>query len=409
MKHDGWVNFAQFSADGQRVVTASRDKTARVWDAATGKAISEPMKHDDEVNSAQFSADGQRVVTASKDKTARVWDAATGKAISEPMKHDDEVNSAQFSADGQRVVTASKDKTARVWDIPTIARNDSADDTNLLADLAEATGGLALQAFGQTELLAALTPDQVKATRDKIAVKFSGPPSKLTPLQRFLKWSVSDPRRRTISPFSKITVPEWIENRVTDGTLNGLRAAVQLDPENARLAAHFGRRLADFALETETNPDEARRAKADADFQTRRALKLASDNDEVKKLRAKVAERCSCQSNFVKCFISSPATMPKIGSVYRLRLRGRGWYTTKRTSDKRRTIVRLLLRKRPVVQQHAVAYLFRGEHVAKLCCLVLLQMSAVCFCGFLVPNPILCTEFLYRIPYRRPIMLSCST
>ena len=65
-------------ADGQRVVTSSSDNTARVWDAATGKALSEPMKHDDEVNSAQFSADGQRVVTASEDGTARVWYAATG-------------------------------------------------------------------------------------------------------------------------------------------------------------------------------------------------------------------------------------------------------------------------------------------------------------------------------------------
>jgi WD domain, G-beta repeat len=134
------------------------------------------------------------------------------------MKHDDEVFSAQFSSDGQRVVTASGDHTARVWDIPTITRKDSTDDANLLADLAEATGGLTLQAFGQTEILTTLTPEQARATRDKIAVKFSGPPSKLTPLQRFLKWSVSDPRHRTISPLSKITVPECIENRVTDGT-----------------------------------------------------------------------------------------------------------------------------------------------------------------------------------------------
>ena len=33
MRHDGEVRSAQFSADRQRVVTASRDKTARVWDA----------------------------------------------------------------------------------------------------------------------------------------------------------------------------------------------------------------------------------------------------------------------------------------------------------------------------------------------------------------------------------------
>ena len=83
--------------------------TQESWPVVTGA-----MKHDDAVNSAQFSADGQRVVTASRDKTARVWDAATGKALGEPMKHDGEVYSAQFSADGQRVVTASWDETARV-------------------------------------------------------------------------------------------------------------------------------------------------------------------------------------------------------------------------------------------------------------------------------------------------------
>ena len=83
------VNSAQFSPDGQRVVTASEDKTARLWDAASGKPIGEPMKHESSVNSAQFSPDGQRVVTASGDKTARLWDAASGKPIGEPMKHED--------------------------------------------------------------------------------------------------------------------------------------------------------------------------------------------------------------------------------------------------------------------------------------------------------------------------------
>ena len=73
------------------MVTASADKTARVWDAATGKAIGGAMKHEDDVFKAQFSPDGKRVVTASEDKTARLWDAATGRAIGEPMKHEDYV------------------------------------------------------------------------------------------------------------------------------------------------------------------------------------------------------------------------------------------------------------------------------------------------------------------------------
>ena len=65
-------------------MTASGDKTARLWDAASGKPIGEPMKHEDGVGSAQFSPDGQRVVTASKDKTARLWDAASGKQLASP-------------------------------------------------------------------------------------------------------------------------------------------------------------------------------------------------------------------------------------------------------------------------------------------------------------------------------------
>ena len=73
--HKRGVNFASFSADGQRVVTASRDGTARIWEAATGQPVGEVLKHEDYVTSASFSADGQRVVTVSLDDTARIWDA----------------------------------------------------------------------------------------------------------------------------------------------------------------------------------------------------------------------------------------------------------------------------------------------------------------------------------------------
>ncbi len=55
-------------------MTASDDNTARVWDAATGQPLSPPLKHEANVYRAEFSPDGQRVVTASHDDTARVWD-----------------------------------------------------------------------------------------------------------------------------------------------------------------------------------------------------------------------------------------------------------------------------------------------------------------------------------------------
>jgi len=178
--------------------------------------------------------------------------------VAGPMRHDGEVCSAQFSADGQRVVTASGDKTARVWDAPVIRNQDAPDDVLLLADLAEAACGSVLQTSGQTEILKLLPPDQVRATREKIAAKFERQSSGLAPVERLLKlkWSVSELRRRTISPFSKVTVPEWIENRIKQGTFESLRAAIQMDPAKSRLIAHFGVALANLAVTEKTDPDD---------------------------------------------------------------------------------------------------------------------------------------------------------
>ncbi|HEY5891906.1 MAG TPA: hypothetical protein VIT91_01630 [Chthoniobacterales bacterium] len=116
LRHEDSVNSASFSADGSRIATASWDRTARIWDAASGRPIGEPLRHEGPVNSVSFSADGSRIVTASWDKTARVWDAASGKPIGEPLRHEGPVYSASFSADGRRIVTASWDNTARIWD-----------------------------------------------------------------------------------------------------------------------------------------------------------------------------------------------------------------------------------------------------------------------------------------------------
>ena len=91
-----WLGAAAFSPDGLRIVTASYDRTARVWDIATAKQIAVLSGHDGEVFSAAFSPDGSRIVTASSDKTARVWDAATAQQIVVLRGHEGKVWSAVF-------------------------------------------------------------------------------------------------------------------------------------------------------------------------------------------------------------------------------------------------------------------------------------------------------------------------
>ena len=93
MRHEAAVQATSFSPDGRRIVTASDDKTARLWEAESGKPIGEPMRHEGAVRAAIFSPDGRRIVTASGEIT-RVWDAENGKPKSEPTRH---AGAASFS------------------------------------------------------------------------------------------------------------------------------------------------------------------------------------------------------------------------------------------------------------------------------------------------------------------------
>ncbi len=104
------------SRDGEKVISASRDHTARIFDSASGRPLHVLRGHRGPVGEASFAPDARRVVTASDDGTARIWDATDGEKLAVLHHERGAVNSAAFSRDGGRIVTAGDDGAARVWD-----------------------------------------------------------------------------------------------------------------------------------------------------------------------------------------------------------------------------------------------------------------------------------------------------
>jgi WD40 repeat protein len=117
LAHSGRVNTIAYSHDGRYVATGSWDKTARVFEAMTGKEITQ-VRFGDKVNAVAFSSRGQYVAAVSDDKTARVLEATTGKELAR-VKFPEKVNAVAFSPDGDYVAARSDDGTARVFEART--------------------------------------------------------------------------------------------------------------------------------------------------------------------------------------------------------------------------------------------------------------------------------------------------
>ena len=116
LRHSDAIYQATWSADQRRILTASGDAAARVWDATTGEELLE-LRQPFGAYMASWNADESRILTAGRD-TARVWDSATGALLLE-LPHEDALTSPLWNSDGSRIVTAGYDGRVRVWDAAT--------------------------------------------------------------------------------------------------------------------------------------------------------------------------------------------------------------------------------------------------------------------------------------------------
>ncbi len=114
LRHGDRVIRAQFSPDSTRVVTASLDRSANLWDAQTGALLAR-LDHGDGVVRAEFSRDGSMILTASLDGTATLWRSASGDRLRSFGEPGIALQCALFTARDQRVVTIGADDSVRMW------------------------------------------------------------------------------------------------------------------------------------------------------------------------------------------------------------------------------------------------------------------------------------------------------
>ncbi|PVV02568.1 hypothetical protein BB560_002976 [Smittium megazygosporum] len=119
--HNGWVTSLATSPENPNMlVSSSRDKSLIIWNLTRDELnYGVPKKslhgHNHFVQSIALSSDGLYAMSASWDKTLRLWDLVAGKSIHIFNGHKSDVLSVSFSPDDRQIVSGSRDKTIKLW------------------------------------------------------------------------------------------------------------------------------------------------------------------------------------------------------------------------------------------------------------------------------------------------------
>lgn len=140
--HDASVTACDFDSTGKRILTASDDGTARVWDAETGKAISPPLEHGTAIKYAVLTPNGKYAVTAGMDGALKCWDVALG-SVSFSASLSVQFTGIALTQDGSKVAVCGAAGRVRIWELPS-----GKDVSRMTSAFTERTTGLAFSPDG---------------------------------------------------------------------------------------------------------------------------------------------------------------------------------------------------------------------------------------------------------------------
>ncbi|KAL4965219.1 WD40 repeat-like protein [Aspergillus stella-maris] len=114
--HNGWV----ISSDGAYALSASWDKSLRLWELSSGQTTRTFVGHTNDVLSVSFSADNRQIVSGSRDRTIKLWNTLGDcKYTITDKGHTEWVSCVRFSPNPQNpvIVSAGWDKLVKVWEL----------------------------------------------------------------------------------------------------------------------------------------------------------------------------------------------------------------------------------------------------------------------------------------------------
>jgi len=115
--HSAGVNAVAVTLDSGCAISASDDRTLKIWDLKTWKEVRTLQGHRWGVNAVAVTPDGGQAISASSDYTLKVWDLKTGNALGALEGHSAGVNAVAVTPDGGQAISASSDHTLKVWDL----------------------------------------------------------------------------------------------------------------------------------------------------------------------------------------------------------------------------------------------------------------------------------------------------